>query len=48
MNEEEKQARIDTAALYRLVALNGWDDLVGTHISARLPDDGGKEKGRTM
>lgn len=39
MNEEEKQARIDTAALYRLVALNGWDDLVGTHISARIPGD---------
>ena len=35
----EEQARIDTAALYRLVALNGWDDLVGTHISARIPGD---------
>ncbi len=39
MNELERQARIDTAALYRLVALNGWDDLVGTHISARIPGD---------
>lgn len=39
MNEQEQQARIDTAALYRLVALNGWDDLVGTHISARIPGD---------
>lgn len=39
MKEQEKQARIDTAALYRLVALNGWDDLVGTHISARIPGD---------
>lgn len=37
MNDEERQTRIDTAALYRLVALNGWDDLVGTHISARIP-----------
>ncbi|MBO6700951.1 MAG: class II aldolase/adducin family protein [Pseudomonadales bacterium] len=35
----EEQARINTAALYRLVALNGWDDLVGTHISARIPGD---------
>ena len=39
MKEQERQARIDTAALYRLVALNGWDDLVGTHISARIPGD---------
>ncbi|MBL6689716.1 MAG: class II aldolase/adducin family protein [Pseudomonadales bacterium] len=39
MREQERQARIDTAALYRLVALNGWDDLVGTHISARIPGD---------
>jgi ribulose-5-phosphate 4-epimerase/fuculose-1-phosphate aldolase len=25
------------AAAYRLVALFGWDDLVFTHISARVP-----------
>jgi ribulose-5-phosphate 4-epimerase/fuculose-1-phosphate aldolase len=25
------------AALYRLVALNGWDDMIFTHISARVP-----------
>jgi len=29
--------RVDLAAAYRLVALFGWDDLVFTHISARLP-----------
>ena len=40
MDEQEWQARVDTAALYRLVALEGWDDLVGTHISARLPGEG--------
>jgi len=31
------QARVDLAAAYRLVALLGWDDLVFTHISARVP-----------
>ena len=33
----EWQARIDLAACYRLVALYGWDDLIFTHISARVP-----------
>lgn len=37
VSEAEWQTRVDLAALYRLVALNGWDDLVYTHISARLP-----------
>jgi ribulose-5-phosphate 4-epimerase/fuculose-1-phosphate aldolase len=32
--------RVDLAACYRLVALAGWDDLVFTHISARLPGPG--------
>jgi ribulose-5-phosphate 4-epimerase/fuculose-1-phosphate aldolase len=34
---EEWQARVDLAAAYRLVADYGWDDLVFTHISARVP-----------
>jgi ribulose-5-phosphate 4-epimerase/fuculose-1-phosphate aldolase len=34
---DERQTRIDLAAAYRLVALFGWDDLVFTHISARVP-----------
>src|SRR5215470_2819663 len=34
---EEWQRRVDLAACYRLVALYGWDDLIFTHISARLP-----------
>ena len=34
----EQQARVDLAATYRLVALYGWDDLIFTHISARVPD----------
>jgi ribulose-5-phosphate 4-epimerase/fuculose-1-phosphate aldolase len=33
----ERALRVDLAACYRLVALFGWDDLVFTHISARLP-----------
>jgi len=35
--DDEWKARVDLAALYRLVALFGWDDMVYTHISARLP-----------
>ena len=34
---EEWQTRVDLAAAYRLVANYGWDDLVFTHISARVP-----------
>jgi ribulose-5-phosphate 4-epimerase/fuculose-1-phosphate aldolase len=37
ISDAERQARIDLAACYRLVALHGWDDLVFTHISARVP-----------
>jgi ribulose-5-phosphate 4-epimerase/fuculose-1-phosphate aldolase len=37
VSAEEWQLRIDLAACYRLVALFGWDDLVFTHISARVP-----------
>jgi ribulose-5-phosphate 4-epimerase/fuculose-1-phosphate aldolase len=33
----EWKLRVDLAAAYRLVALFGWDDLVFTHISARVP-----------
>ncbi len=33
----EWQARVDLAACYRLVALYGMDDIVYTHISARVP-----------
>ncbi len=35
--EEEWKVRVDLAALYRLVSLYGWDDMIYTHISARLP-----------
>ncbi len=37
--ELETQVRIDLAACYRMIAHHGWDDLVFTHISARVPGD---------
>ncbi|MEP6940296.1 MAG: class II aldolase/adducin family protein [Rudaea sp.] len=40
VSAEEWQARIDLAAAYRLVALFGWDDLVFTHLTAKVPDTG--------
>ena len=41
VSDEEWQIRTDLAACYRLIAMYGWDDLVFTHISARVP---GKEE----
>src|SRR4030088_1114902 len=35
----EWETRVDLAAAYRLVAHFGWDDLVFTHISARVPGE---------
>jgi ribulose-5-phosphate 4-epimerase/fuculose-1-phosphate aldolase len=37
VSEAEWQQRVDLAACYRLVALYHWDDLIFTHISARVP-----------
>ena len=37
VSAEEWQLRVDLAACYRAVAMYGWDDLVFTHISARIP-----------
>lgn len=37
VGEAEWALRVDLAACYRLLALFGWDDLVFTHVSARLP-----------
>ena len=37
VSPEEWQVRVDLAAAYRLVAMFKWDDLVFTHISARVP-----------
>jgi ribulose-5-phosphate 4-epimerase/fuculose-1-phosphate aldolase len=38
ITDSEAQLRRDLAAAYRLVAHFGWDDLLATHISVRLPD----------
>ena len=38
VSTEEWQTRVDLAACYRLVAQYGWDDLVFTHITAKIPD----------
>jgi ribulose-5-phosphate 4-epimerase/fuculose-1-phosphate aldolase len=37
VGDAEWQLRVDLAACYRLVAHFGWDDLIFTHISARVP-----------
>jgi len=37
VSAEEWKIRVDLAAAYRLVAYYGWDDLVFTHLSARVP-----------
>lgn len=37
VSEVEWQLRVDLAALYRLVAMHGWDDFLFTHLSARIP-----------
>ena len=36
---EEWRQRVNLAACYRLIAHFGWDDLIYTHISARLKDN---------
>lgn len=37
VSEAEWERRVDLAACYQLVALFGWDDLIFTHISVRVP-----------
>jgi ribulose-5-phosphate 4-epimerase/fuculose-1-phosphate aldolase len=37
VSDEEWQIRVDLAAAYRMVAHYGWDDLIFTHLSARIP-----------
>jgi ribulose-5-phosphate 4-epimerase/fuculose-1-phosphate aldolase len=38
VSAEEWQARVELAACYRLVAHFKWDDLIFTHISAKVPN----------
>ena len=37
VSPEEWQLRVDLAGCYRMVAYYGWDDLIFTHLSARVP-----------
>lgn len=37
VSDEEWKLRVNLAACYRIIAMYGWDDLVFTHISARVP-----------
>ena len=37
VSADEWQTRVNLAACYRLVAQYGWDDLVFTHITAKIP-----------
>lgn len=39
MSETEWNLRVDLAAAYRLADMHGWTDLIGTHISARVPGE---------
>src|SRR5688572_7472658 len=39
MAPEEWQARVDLAAVYRLVAHYGWDDVIYNHASMRVPGE---------
>ena len=38
MTDAEWRTRIDLAACYRLIARNGWDDLIYTHVHPARPD----------
>ena len=44
VSDAEWRTRVELAALYRLIAMHGWSDLVFTHISARLPDEDGEHR----
>ena len=37
VSDEEWAIRVDLAAAYRLIAYYGWDDIIFTHLSARIP-----------
>lgn len=37
VSTEEWQVRVDLAACYRLLHLHGWDDLIHSHVTARIP-----------
>lgn len=43
MADEEARLRRELAAAYRLVALFGWDDLIATHLSVKVPGPTGED-----
>lgn len=44
VSAEEWRLRTELAATYRLCAMYGWDDMIFTHISVRLPSETGEER----
>ena len=40
--DAERQARVDLAAVYRLCAHYGWDDVIYNHCAMRVPGEDGK------
>ena len=42
VSQEEWEARVDLAAVYRLVAHHGWDDVIYNHCSMRVPGENRK------
>ncbi|NNC71968.1 MAG: class II aldolase/adducin family protein, partial [Sphingomonadaceae bacterium] len=41
MTDEERQARLDLAAAYRIFALEGWDENIFNHITLKVPGEDG-------
>jgi ribulose-5-phosphate 4-epimerase/fuculose-1-phosphate aldolase len=39
VSDAEWEARVDLAAVYRLIALYGWDDVIYNHSSMRVPGE---------
>jgi ribulose-5-phosphate 4-epimerase/fuculose-1-phosphate aldolase len=39
MSDADWQARVDLAAVYRLIAHHGWDDVIYNHSSMRVPGE---------
>src|SRR6187200_3570964 len=42
ITDAERQARVDLAAVYRLCAHYGWDDVIYNHCAMRVPGEDGK------
>jgi hypothetical protein len=39
VSDAERQARVDLAAVYRLCAHYGWDDVIYNHCAIRVPGE---------